>query len=268
MNIPSGDHNQEWLERAQARGNVYALLALCWYEPSLKLAQDLATGSLIAAFRESIQVLPEAQLFEEKIAEGHSKSGEDFLSLLSTEYMRLFIGPGHLPCPPYESVYRVDVPAHERGLVMGRATVDALRRYRQAGLDIVSNHKDLPDHIGTELEFMYFLCLKEAGAWEKSNGEQALEWLEMQQGFLKEHMGKWIPAFCEAVEKASNVQFYRSLAALVRAYVALEINRVDSLVDNLRQTTTKELQPEGQASSNPQDRVTGHCQTPEEDRPA
>jgi len=251
-NLPSGDLNQEWLERARARGNVYALLALCLYEPSPKLAQDLRAGSLIAAFRESLQVLPEAQFFEDKIAaidkfgeEHRSKNEEDFRSLLSTEYTRLFIGPGHLPCPPYESVYRVDVPAQERGLVMGRVTVDALQRYRQAGLDIASSHKDLPDHVGTELEFMYFLCQKEAEAWEKSNRQQALEWLEMQQEFLKKHLSQWIPAFSEAVEKASNVQFYSILAALVRAYVVLEIDRVDSLVDNLRQTTTKEVQPEG-----------------------
>jgi DMSO reductase family type II enzyme chaperone len=239
------DLRLEWLERAQARANVYALLAICLYEPSLRLAQDLLAGSLVAAFRESLQVLPEARVFEEKMAamdefgeEHRSKNGRDFRSLLRTEYTHLFIGPGHLPCPPYESVYRVDVPAQERGLVMGRATVDVVQRYQQAGLNIASSHKDLPDHVGTELEFMYYLCQKEAEAWEKGNAGQAQEWLEMQQGFLKEHLGKWIPAFCEAVEKEANVRIYGDLAALVRDHVALEIDRVDSLVDDLQQTTT------------------------------
>jgi len=241
--------NQEGLERAQARGNVYALLALGFYEPSPQLAENLLDGSLTAALQESLGVLQEAPPFTEELAtidefceDQRAKTGEDFRSLLNLEYTRLFIGPGHLPCPPYESVYRADVPAQERGLLMGRATVEVRRKYSQAGLGVASDHKDLPDHVATELEFMYFLCQKEVEAWEKSNPEQALEWSEMQQEFLKEHLSLWIPAFCEAVEEASNVQFYGSLAATTQAYVALEVDRVGSLLDELRRTTTSATQ--------------------------
>jgi len=210
---------------AQVRGEVYKLLALCFYEPTRELTKDIAQGSLASALSNLLEGL-EATGWEESVAAiagSHRQpdrlDAELLYSTLKEEYTRLFIGPGHLPVPPYESVYRQDVSELERGLVMGRSTVDVQRRYTEAGLQLSPDFTDLPDHIAVEMEFMCFLCAKEAEAWQAGDGEAAVRYQILQRAFLGEHLTKWVPAFCQAVIQAAQVEFYRGLARLTQAYI-------------------------------------------------
>lgn len=223
---------------AQVRAELYKLLALCFYEPTRELAKDIAQGSLASALRtllESVEVggweegLASIERCREQPAD---QDAESLYSSLKEEYTRLFIGPGHLPAPPYESIYRQDVPEIDRGLVMGRAAVDARRRYAEAGLQLSPDFTDLPDHIAVELEFMYFLCAKEAEAWQAEDGEEAPRRQSAQRVFLGAHLAKWVPAFCQAVIQAAQVEFYRGLARLTQAYVEGECTQV-SIVASL-----------------------------------
>lgn len=226
--------------KAQVRGEIHKWLALCFYAPTRELANDIARGSLASALR-NLLGNSEAAVWEEGISaiEAHSDQqdgldAEELYRSLKQEYTRLFIGPGKLPAPPYESVYRQDVPELELGLVMGRSTVDARRRYAEAGLHLSPDFTDLPDHVAVELEFMYFLCAKEAEAWQAEDRETALRHQSAQYAFLGEHLVQWIPSFCQAVVQAAQVEFYRGLARLTQAWVEGENNRLNvlaSLVD-------------------------------------
>ena len=223
---------------AQERGEVFKLLALCFYRPTQELANDIAQGSLAAVLRNLLESL-EAEGWEESIAaiEGYGDQpegldAEGLYSALKEEYTRLFIGGSHhLPVPPYESVYRQDVPELERGLVMGRSTVDARRQYAEAGLELSPDFTDLPDHIAVELEFMYFLCNKEAEEWKQGNSEAALQRLQNQKEFLAEHLLKWIPGFRESLNKAASLDFYRVMAGVTQEYIHLEHHRLDELIE-------------------------------------
>ncbi len=206
---------------AQARGAMYRLLSRCFYAPTPELVEDLDHGpsapllqNLLAGLevgtREEM-LAPEAN----GVADGVSLQG-----VLSDEYMRLFEGPGHMEVAPYESVHRKDVSDLERGLVMGRATLDARHRYAESGLGMAKDYTDLPDHVAVELEFMYYLCAREAEA----GGSQADgPYAKAQKEFLREHFLKWLPQFCDKVERASRVRFYRDLAQVTSAYIASEV---------------------------------------------
>ena len=63
---------------------------------------------------------------------------------LRVEYNRLFVGPGKLPCPPYESVYRTDRVEGEIGTLMGPSALDVKNRYAEAGLEISKKLQGLP----------------------------------------------------------------------------------------------------------------------------
>lgn len=221
---------------AQVRGEVYKLLALCFYEPTRELANDIVHGSLASALRNLLQSL-EAGGWEEGIAaiagcrdQPEGLDEERLYSSLKEEYTRLFIGPGHVSVPPYESVHRQDVSELERGLVMGRSTVDARRQYAEAGLQLSTDFTDLPDHIAVEMEFMCFLCAKEAEAWQAGDGEAAVRYQTTQRTFLGEHLAKWVPAFCQAVIQAAQAEFYRGLARLTQAHIDGECARMDMLI--------------------------------------
>ena len=217
------------IDRVQARGNLYALLSLCFLEKASATVRDWVSGDLAAAFQESLDLLPSSvesgaalgRLEREAQARGESHLDE-IRRELELERQRLFVGPAKLPCPPYESVYRTDVPAEERGLLMGEAAADVRRRYREVGLDLAPDQHDLPDHISSELEFMHFLCRREVEALERNDEDEAAAWHARQRSFVHDHLAVWVPRFCADVVQATNEPFYAAVAALCQEHVLAE----------------------------------------------
>ncbi len=133
---------------------------------------------------------------------------------LRLEYNRLFVGPGALACPPYESVYRRDRPESERGMLMGPSVIDVKHRYNEAGLQISKNFSDLPDHVAVELEFMCFLCAKEAEA--AALGADKAIWRNRQAEFWKFHLNTWIGEFSDRLLKNAKSPFYKALGMFLK----------------------------------------------------
>lgn len=124
-----------------------------------------------------------------------------------TEYERLFVGPGHLPCPPYESVWRTDVAAYQRQSLMGPCVTDLYRLYAQLGID--PSDAELPDHVAVELEALsYALSLPDGG------GEP------VAASLLTDHLGVWLPRWCQSVVEQSRLPFYAQLAQLTQNWLA------------------------------------------------
>jgi TorA maturation chaperone TorD len=209
---------------AEVRGQVYRLLALAFYEPTFQMAGDIASGSHTSVLQELFDVLGIAGAagLGDHPQLAQTPAGLDAQSLwqaLKLEHTRLFVGPGHVPAPPYESVYRQDVPVFERGLLMGRPTIHLRQQYAAAGLQLASDYTDLPDHIAAELEFMSFLCSKEAGAWRAGDEKVALGHASTQRLFLAEHLCRWVPAFCRAVAQHAQLDFYRAMGRLTQPFL-------------------------------------------------
>jgi len=141
---------------------------------------------------------------------------------LKKEYLRLFVGPGHVKCPPYESIYRQDRPPLEKGLVMGPSTADVRRRYAEADLVLAKNFNDLPDHIAVEMEFMHFLCAEELRALEEGNLQESTRRREMQLEFLREHLKPWVDRFAECILRSTSSSFHKSAAILLKTFVKSE----------------------------------------------
>lgn len=128
---------------------------------------------------------------------------------LQAEYTRLFIGPGPVVAPPWESVYF----SPER-LVFQRETYQVRACYARFGLQSANYNKEPDDHIALELSFVAYLAEMGLQALRASDQERFHEALEVQRRFLKEHLLRWGPAWCSHVEETSNSAFYRGLALL------------------------------------------------------
>ncbi len=187
-------------EEAISRAIAYLMFSKLFYKP------EKSTESMIGQFLKIAE-----------IERGTKIPGTFLIDELEIEYNRLFVGPGHVLCPPYESVYRKDRPPLERGLVMGPSVVDVQRRYLEAGLQKSKDYKDLPDHIAVELEFMHYLCLKEA---EEMNEN----WVKMQRDFLRMHIKPWYREFVRCIEKHTKSEFYLTLAEELEKFLEEEIN--------------------------------------------
>lgn len=192
-------------EEARARARSYELLALASSLPSPELAEAVSNS------------------------EAPFASPPLDLKALIPEYHRLFVGPGPLPAPPYESVYR------EGWRVMGETTREAERQYAAAGYTLDPSLAELPDHAAAELVFMAVLCEEEATAWEAEDVSAALAWLEREKAFLRDHLVQWIPAFCDGLVTSTEAPFYRQVAVALKEFVGLDAERVKALTGLLQE---------------------------------
>jgi len=186
------------------RAAAYKVLAECYYLPDGKLLKTLddvgkACGGF---FSQVVRSAPKA----------------NDLDRHRVDYSRLFLGPFKLLAPPYGSVYLED------GKFMGNSTFAARDLYEQEGLDIVL--KDAPDHINAELEFMYFLVLKEAEARENSDLKEAAGFHDKQASFLQVHLGRWVRRFAHNIEGNTQTGFYRALGLATKNFVLEDLARL------------------------------------------
>lgn len=92
------------------------------------------------------------------------------------------------------------------------------RRYREVGLK-VGDTREQADHIALEMEFMSYVRLMEAHAWEDDDSEEALEWRALARSFFAEHLCSFAIGLSEAMLARAELQFYR-LAGRVLGDVA------------------------------------------------
>jgi TorA maturation chaperone TorD len=137
-------------------------------------------------------------------------SDEDLL----VDYSKLFVGPFEIKSPPYGSVY-----IEKDRKVMGNSTMEVMELYREAGLAISNDFKELPDHIAVELEFMYYLVFKEIEAFEESEMDTVFNYIKMQQAFLDRFLRQWVAPFCEKIKEGTDNKFYLALADCVSAFI-------------------------------------------------
>ncbi len=136
---------------------------------------------------------------------------EKQLADLLWEYTRLFIGPYKLPCPPWESVY-----TSGKRLMMQEAYDEVRDLYSEVGLKI--DHPNImPDHIGTELNFLAVLYIKISDDHEKRP-----YYKDIAKRFLDEHLKRWIPQFTLDMEEAANIKFYKALAKVTRDFITAQ----------------------------------------------
>jgi TorA maturation chaperone TorD len=191
------------------RGDCFKLLAAAFYEPdkNLFLAERLAEN--LAGLLTACQC-PKAATAAAYLRAGLEESTPDELRV---EYARLFVGPFALLAPPYGSVY-----LEQSGRLMGDSTLAVQRLYREAGL--VQEIQEAPDHIALELEFLHYLCLKEAEGVAANQPEAAGEYAARQSEFMDRLLRPWLPAFCEKIRRGTENTFYCALADCLESFVA------------------------------------------------
>lgn len=131
------------------------------------------------------------------------------LESMQAEYTRLFIGPGPIVAPPWESVY-----FSEERLLFQRETFQVRAWYARFGLKVPNVNSEPDDHVGLELSFVAHLAELALQALQAQEQERFRELLETQRRFLAEHLLKWGPGWCSRVEATSGSEFYRGLALL------------------------------------------------------
>ncbi len=197
--------NTQTSAEASARAAA-ALLAHWWSRP---VADEVASWlGWSAAAREVARDLGDGR---EPVMVPAAAPGD--VPALLDDYERLFVGPAQVPCPPYESCWRDDVPIDIWHSLMGPCTADLRELYRRLGVDTPAGSAELPDHIAVEFEALAYALSRPDG-------------LDIAGTLLTDHLGQWLPRLCKGVAKDARQQFYRDLAAITPAWLAAIAERV------------------------------------------
>lgn len=189
------------------RGECFRFLAVCFYPPKKEV---LGTDHLLPSLTQNLQtVCPAATTFAHQM---HASFGSYTEEELAVEHARLFVGPFDLKAPPYGSVY-----LDGERTVMGPSTMETIRHYEEEGLVRDEEFSDLPDHISVELEFIYYLIYRRVEALEKGETEKAQMYLQKEEDFRHDFLGRWVPSFCRNIIDESDNSFYKALAECLNA---------------------------------------------------
>jgi TorA maturation chaperone TorD len=205
---------------AKYRANFYAILSSIYiqipgekilsthWEPVLKLLESTQKGT-----EKSLQEIKEGlRLVNEYFLE-KNLFNEDVLLNLSRDWTRLFRGvdvKGSLP--PYELLYRT-------GKLQGKPAQEIYRLFSKMGIRVPEQWHQPLDYIGVELDFMRLLCIKERDGWEKNQLDSVHEVIEIEKNFLEDHLGLWVPIFCEKMIEQAHEDFFKGIARLTKGLI-------------------------------------------------
>lgn len=143
---------------------------------------------------------------------------------LEFEYNRLFVGPGRLIAPPYESVYRTS-----DHLVMGETTLDAKKAYREIGLYARNAGREPEDHIAIELEYLEEIQKKCLVSLELADNVEVVRMVRLERDFLENHLMRWVPEFCQRITEGTRLNLFSAMADVLSHLVIKDMEIIKEL---------------------------------------
>lgn len=201
-------------EILETKAVVYKVLGRLFLErPNRELVEQILKEKLF----EDFPVEAENPFFKNgtsllKIwSEEHQKDDPALIAAnLAQDFDRLFVGPGHLLAPPWESVY-----LSQEKLMFGEETLAVRAFYARHGLQFVRKNKEPDDHLGLELIFLGELNTKAAQA-AAENKKEDLEYLNSEQKkFITEHLLRWLPALRQDIQQNAKSRYFKGLINVV-----------------------------------------------------
>lgn len=204
-------------DRALARSFLYRVLAAAFADPDREAWRWLAsaeTGTAWANAWARVVGAPEpAPGFRE----------EEFESFREA-YAAVFGHAARGPCPINEIEYG---EPHADPLYQPQRLADLAGFYRAFGMGLAEQADERPDHLSVELEFLCVLTAKEAWAWKQEpSGEATGICRDAQRRFLRDHLGRWAPAFARRLAGLANHPTLQRLAGCLAAFITAECRRL------------------------------------------
>jgi DMSO reductase family type II enzyme chaperone len=206
------------VEAALCRSALWEALALGFRPPTPEAVARLATEDGAAGLVEAAEVaggVPLAALVRQLAAADTAPSH------LATAYHRLFGHTARGAVPLGETEYGAD-----ELFLQPQELADLGGFYAAFGLAVAPGAAERPDQVSCECEFMMFLARKEALALERGAGPLAEATQRAARLFLRDHLGRFVPALASRLAREDPDGFYGALGALAGAVVRTECGRV------------------------------------------
>lgn len=219
------------LDETAARQFGYSFLRRAFIEsPNAELISALKEEELLDAIPyQSVNesIAQGIKAIKEEL-EAESFSDERVLEF-GDDYIQMFVGPGKLPCPPWEAVYR-----SEKRRVFQKETVEVRRAYEAYKLQPEKFKREPDDHIALELHFMGYLCDRFADYVNDGKLTFAKKVTNSQVEFLDWHLLQWVAPFCTDIRTHAQTGFYRGMADILEGFLVQDREYVGSMADAIQ----------------------------------
>lgn len=147
---------------------------------------------------------------------------------LYADYLRLFIGPGKVPVPLWESTYM-----NEDRLLFQIETLEVRKAYLKYNLISPKLGQEPDDHLGLELDFVHKLSELALENYHEKNEVALRSILTDQKIFLEEHLKKWVPLVSEKIILHARTMCYRGLGPLLEGFIEVDRKNLDYLLEKI-----------------------------------
>lgn len=211
----------EAIDAALDRSDLYRWLSLAFRYPDADLAAHLRTPALTLLEATLERAAGEEREVLHPVLTSLRASCADLdLAALQAAHRRFF---GHIESslyPPYETRY-----GSRHLFQQTQALADIAGFYRAFGLDLSDAANERPDYLAIELEFLHFLCFKEAYALEHHGPEQVELIRNAEAKFLRDHLLPWASSFARRLRDQAGEGLYGQLATVMLAFLRAEATR-------------------------------------------
>jgi len=188
----------------RSRTNLYALIS------RLMLVEvDTAFLETIEGDEQIMELLPNYRDWGRRSEFDHKKLINEYLNV---DFTSLFL----MHMVPYESFYTRDDQMIESG---GDNPIVDLYNSLDFRVDLAKARIVSADHIGVELEFLYMLCNAIDKAIKAEDSEGVCELLNVQKGFMRDHLLQWAPMFLINMRRESRTPLYHDTSELAMEFL-------------------------------------------------
>ena len=216
---------QSSIDNGLARTFIYRLLAKALEGPEPDGWQWLSSQPTKSALWSAVQTMaPTAPAaFACAAAEFANRLTPDAFDAFHYNYVTCFGHTVRGDCPMNEIEYG-DIKADP--LFQPHRLADLGAFYAAFGLEMTPDAAERQDYISIELEFMSVLAAKEAYALEHQlDDEQGAVCRDAQKKFLREHLGRWTPAFTRRLARMAGDTTLGALADFTREFITEDCAR-------------------------------------------
>lgn len=207
--------NEKWLEKAA----LYEILALAFLFTKQELADALVSGEYVEALVEIIEAngLDDAVdiATTEALSSYKGIDQKEVFHELRREYTRLFVGSPKTLVSPYAGVWYAEEIGVEPLLFVNKESMAIERFMRSCGVGQPEGTNEPLDHIGTELEFLQYLCLLRAESVQVPENREVPE--DAYEKFYTAHFSSFSKKFAVKIIAESRIPFFRAMAQVLLA---------------------------------------------------
>lgn len=205
---------------AMARAFVHQFLSRAFADPSEETWAWMGRSDVRQSFWSAVKTLGDAKLEAAALAFVRELTPDAFEPFLDN-YVATF-GHAARGSVPMNEIEYGDLKADP--LFQPHRLADLAAFYRAFGLEVDDAAAERHDHLCIELEFMSVLAAKEAYAIAEQL--DALEVVrDAQKNFLREHLGRWSPAFGRRLSAAAADGMLVTLGDFLRTFIESECAR-------------------------------------------